>query len=259
MNSLAPRTLNWLLIGDIASPHFAPAHELLKQAIQHQADTLIAAISWLESSHQNPDAVLVYQSVPDEYPPKDVDRLIGLIPLARWVVCLGPWCESIGRTEQVWPVAWCVPLKDVAPQIARTEFAHTIDEPIQPPTASRDESFSRTASDLARCQITPAIQAAVTGDDPPFIETATDLLQSCGCVIVEPSTAALIVLVLRSLQPTSLNEISELRRTAPQARLVIASDLLTAAEIAQVRSSGADTVVSTLRFSDALIDLFRLP
>lgn len=228
----------------------------MKGPIQHQADALNAAIDWIESSHQNPGAVLVYQSVPDEYPPQEVDRLIGLLPLARWVVCFGPWCESIGRTEQVWPVAWCVPLKDVMPQISRAEFAHTIDEPIQPPTTSRDESFSRTASDLARSQITPAIHAAVIGDDPPFVEMATDLLQSCGCVIADRSAAALIVLVLRSLQPTSFTEISELKRTVPQARLVIASDLLTTAEIAQVKSSGADEVVSTLRFSDALIDLF---
>ncbi len=255
MRSDISPAMTWLLIGDTTSAHFEHVNGLLRGGFQHQAASLADALDWLESDQKSPDGVLVYQSFPDEFAPDLVERVVGLLPLARWIVCFGPWCESMGRTEQVWPVAWCVPLKDVKPRIARTFEAHVCGEPVLLPTMSRDESFARSATQLAYPLSSESSRAAVRGDDPPFIETTSAILQNLGYTLVDTADADLIVLVVRFLNPDLLDEIAMLRRTPSLATLVVVSDLLTAADVCRVRSSGADEVISTLRFADALASL----
>ena len=93
-----------------------------------------------------PDLVIVYQGVPDEFPQSQIDELIGLLPLARFIVAFSPWCESIGRTEQRWPIAWCVPIRHARTRLVEEITALRGGEPASPPTTSRDEAFSACAS-----------------------------------------------------------------------------------------------------------------
>ncbi len=247
-----PQTLKWLLIGDANSPHFERVRGCLLGRIQQQLATLAGALEWLESGQQVPDGVLVYQSFPDEFAPDHVEQMIGLLPLARWIVCFGPWCESVGRTEQVWPVAWCVPLRDVEPRVAREQAAHRRDDPSWLPTMSRDESFARSATELTRAPRAQGQRVAVQGDDPAFVETVEAILRSQGSVLVAPADADLIFVTTGPLQPDMLPTIAALRAASPSARLIVVSDLLTDSEAAQVRAGGADEVISALRFVEAI-------
>jgi len=91
----------------------APAVSRLRASLS--SDTIAidipAAQALIQSGACHPDRVVVWQSIPHEYPAGDVQELIGTLPLAHWMAICGPWCESIGRTEGLWPAGWCVPLR----------------------------------------------------------------------------------------------------------------------------------------------------
>jgi len=70
----------------------------LSDALTHYAD-----LSWI------PDLIVVLQSWPDEHTRREVDELSRMAPLSRWVVSYGSWCESDGRTRNLWPQAVRVP------------------------------------------------------------------------------------------------------------------------------------------------------
>ena len=57
-----------------------------------------------------PDLVIVLQDTPDQFPPQDIRQLLSHWPLARLVVCYGPWCRGDGRNrDDNWPLAVRVP------------------------------------------------------------------------------------------------------------------------------------------------------
>ena len=52
-----------------------------------------------------PDVIVVCQTWPDEYSRGDVEQLFARCPLAAVMVCCGSWCDSDGRTRDLWPPA----------------------------------------------------------------------------------------------------------------------------------------------------------
>ena len=83
---------------------------------------LSEAASVLRAAKWFPDLVVVYQGIPDQFAVADVEAFVGLLPMTRCVVVFGPWCESIGRTEQCWPIGWCVPLQHAQARLAQFGF-----------------------------------------------------------------------------------------------------------------------------------------
>lgn len=142
---MLPRS-QWLLIGDWSLPAVQNLRDFLLPLEPCMRPTLRTVMSDAALTVQAIDFVVVYQSFPDEYPASDVERAIGLWPLARWIVCYGDWCTSQGRSEAVWPIGWCVSLPEAA---ARLEFEQRAFECGVPPlsaTASRDEAFASMTS-----------------------------------------------------------------------------------------------------------------
>lgn len=243
--------LRWLVIGDTASPHFLEIAEALNQDACIKVRRISEAESLLVSAECVPDAVLVYQGIPHEYPRIDAERLIGLLPLARWIVCFSAWCESQGRSEQLWPHGWCVPAKDVLPRIARLRRAHALDEPILPATASRDEAFARLAADFATARAQQPLRFAVRGVDRAFIELARDMLREFGHIPTKSvPDAELLVLVVGVPEPSSFEEVQSLVSQHADLRVMVVTDLATPSDIERFRAAGAFDVVSTLRFSE---------
>lgn len=87
------------------------------------------------------DLLLVSQDWPDQFSEDDVESLIDGFPLSRLVVVFGRWCDSDGRTRQVWPNACRVPIEAASPRIL-TELQTVLDNsPPVPRTADRGEVF----------------------------------------------------------------------------------------------------------------------
>ncbi len=94
-----------------------------------------------------PDLVVVCQSWPDEFSSVEVSACLGHWPLTQWVVCFGSWCESDGRTRDIWPIGLRVPARAAVSRLQRVwEIVRGGRPEPLPVTASRDEAFEFDAA-----------------------------------------------------------------------------------------------------------------
>jgi hypothetical protein len=139
-----------LVIGDFFSPAMQPVRLCVERLVENACDarfragvpeTAVSLGATLDGEPWYPDLVVVCQHWPDEFTERDVRRLLTLSPLARLSCCYGPWCQSDGRSRDIWPLATRVPVESAAGRIARElEVLAGLRRPL-PLTASRDEVF----------------------------------------------------------------------------------------------------------------------
>src|SRR5262249_32779106 len=137
-----------LIIGDLQRAEFASVLESVDKSLaesfeRHRAADIEAAVRLIEAG-VFPDLVLVLQSWSNEYSADEVNCLLTLIPLARLVVCYGPWCESDGRNFSVWPHPVRVPFWAAQRRVQREwqSILEPYNGPLIPWSASRDELFA---------------------------------------------------------------------------------------------------------------------
>ncbi len=98
-----------LLLGDFAHPEFQEVVALLRGGVLHQrlreALTFRAARELYPPGRQPPELVVICQTWSDQFPAEEIQGLIAWLPFARIICCYGPWCESDGRTRDLWPLA----------------------------------------------------------------------------------------------------------------------------------------------------------
>lgn len=138
--------MSFLVIGDVSSTAMKPVRVCVEALVADGADARFAAdVSQLSKGTSwdgwHPDLVIVCQHWSDEYGEADVQRLLVSFPLARLVCCYGLWCESDGRTRDVWPLSVRVPARCAAERIGRELEVIVGTRAPLPLTASRDEIF----------------------------------------------------------------------------------------------------------------------
>jgi hypothetical protein len=174
----APRTLliarprsDWSiqLSGDLASTHRLPPN--------WTATTIPAALSQL--GFEAPDLIVVIQETPDQFSNHDVQQLLGIWPLARLVVCYGPWCNGDGRTRDAWPQATRVAHTSIDTRLAsERSFSVGLGDGL-PWTAGRDE-IAAAEMDALNTTPTPPFTFHVVSPDPDWSRTLTDQLVAVG-------------------------------------------------------------------------------
>lgn len=246
--------------GSAADDDAETAVGVLMSAQNHHTTSIPEAISIIVRGEQIPDLVVAYQSIPDEYSSADIDQLIGMLPLSRFVVAFSPWCESIGRTEQRWPSAWSVPLAHAAARI-RSELQQL--EAGQQPllaTTSRDEAFAILAAEsLADAeQLGRGLSAIVWSADVPLKECFESVARSVGLTMSGTEAADVHILAAAFVDDETCDCVRRLRANCPAATIIVASDMATPGEVLGLRDAGAATVISQLRFAEDLVDHFRV-
>jgi hypothetical protein len=88
------------------------------------------------------DLIVVAQSWSDQYTPADVAALLSAAPLARILCVYGRWCDSDGRTRDIWPLAVRVPAEEFETRLRRELEVLERTLPPLPLTASRTEIFA---------------------------------------------------------------------------------------------------------------------
>src|SRR5579872_6491915 len=136
-----------VILGDFRPDEFQPVLELVGR---HLADGCLRTAADLTAFRQMighgwfPDIVIVLQAWPDQYTADEVNELFALCPLARFLCCFGPWCDSDGRTRSIWPLAVRVPAAAFAArfhhELRLLGNGHDARPPL-PLTASRTEIF----------------------------------------------------------------------------------------------------------------------
>ena len=242
-----------LLIGDVESPSFEAVRRHISGGDARIAATAKEALTLLDAEPWSPDVIVVWQGVPDEYPRSAVEKLIGRLPLARWVVVFGPWCESIGRTEQLWPVAWSVPLRHAVTRI-ETEFARVRSGVAPTPaTMSRDETFADYCS-LADNSMTsnPSRSACLTTDDHEYGLFLREALLLLGIEVSDDLNAMLQIIHVTVPVDATVDTVRLRRDAAPESRIVVVSELTTLQFERRLLDAGADATFTQLRFINEL-------
>lgn len=221
------------------------------------ATDIPAAQALIQSGACQPDRVFVWQSIPHEYPAGDVQELIGTLPLAHWMVVVGPWCESIGRTEGLWPAGWCVPLRTALTRLNSRRLlaaAMDLDQAPVPATVSRDETFALLVEWSRMDHPDRGRRVWIQGDDAIWSGCVTDLVRAAGFQGPDDENPDLVLLLSTQADESLRNRVQASRRRFPQAQLLVVSDLARTCDEPALRAAGADAILSSLYFAEEFQD-----
>ncbi len=257
---ISSKSISSINLLTVAVPADLLARWSVPEADRRDASDLVAAVELLADGDWFPDLVVVYQGVPDQFAASDVETLVGRIPLTRCVVIYGPWCESIGRTEQVWPIGWCVPLQHAPIRLRQELDARQNDEPPLPPTASRDEAFLGSAVQtlIASKGLLSGRSVRVRSLDRPFELFLQDAVQALGAQLADSDETAGIELFATTLIDASvLSHVAQCREANPEATLLVVTEMATPTDVRKLTAAGCDKVLSQLRFVEQLAAVAR--
>lgn len=140
------------------------------------------------------DLVLVLLDHPDRFAPTEVERLIASAPLARWVVCVSTWCESIGRNRDAWPRGVIVPARLAVRRLEAELAVLRGDRSPLPLTASRDEAWAFDHADDSEASL-DGVRVRIVSPDRRLAETWAAILREAGGeVVVDPRSSCNVVL-----------------------------------------------------------------
>jgi hypothetical protein len=147
----AGRSAEIVLIGDTDGPVFqsltSRMHSRSDATVVAEFPEIRAALRAGIGADLHADLILVFQRWSDEYVRRDVDELIGRTLFSRVFCSYGPWCVSDGRTRDIWPVAFRVPLAITESCIEMELKRFRQQREVLLPTASSEETFADRCSD----------------------------------------------------------------------------------------------------------------
>jgi len=155
------------------SRELGPTHEL---AATWTATSIPAALADVDDT--TPDLVVVLQETPDQFSYGCIQQLLCAWPLARLVVCHGPWCHGDGRSRAAWPASVRVSHTAVATRLAsERRLLCGIGDGL-PWTAGRDEM---AAAEFAEAAAAPdAFSFCVVSPDRAWSRSLSDQLEAIG-------------------------------------------------------------------------------
>ncbi len=167
-----------LIVGLTATPEFADVVSLLRTQVSSEEIRTCRSVEEVSTS-STAELLVVLQQWPDEFTSSEVLTLINRHPLSRLIVCYGPWCESDGRTRDVWPHAVRVALTE-APDRLRQEIEHIRrGHPPLPLTATREETFEHHLSVDLHGNTSPK-RIGMLSADTAFLDWMQNVLQDAG-------------------------------------------------------------------------------
>ncbi len=252
-----------LLLGNTQPSEMQPVAEFVRQHSNHaslkQAKSLSAALELVNGQHWFPDLVVVCQNRPDEFSRTNVERLLSLLPLTRWVCCFGAWCESDGRNRDIWPLSVRVPARCAHARIRRELGVLLDQQPSLPLTASRDEIFAYDRPGHLP-QNGSQLPVAVFSPDFELRAWLTDLLIAAGYQsgsTDHPESPAAIVWDVDPLCEPTLAKIRDFRSHNPGIAIVALAAFAHPEDVQALKTCGADAVVAKLTTQTDLLDALQ--
>jgi hypothetical protein len=131
-----------VLVGHTQTPEMRPVEALLRALFPEPNLRRIERISAARAADLAADLIVVCQTWSDEYTAGEVTVLVSAAPLARILCVYGRWCDSDGRTRDIWPLAVRVPVAEFETRLwCELEVLDGMRPPL-PLTASRTEIFA---------------------------------------------------------------------------------------------------------------------
>lgn len=258
------RDVRVLVLGDDSSPEMRPIHDAVRHVVPVErlrfTRDVAATISPVAPRDEwFPDLIVVCQNWPDEFSAADLRDLLTTFPLSRLVCCYSPWCESDGRSQNVWPTGSRIPVSQAPRRIQREcnslRSGRTGD--LLPLTASRDEVFEfEYAVPTPRRMTKPNLAVVV---DSPDSSLRRMLTAACGTPEwqIDPDREAgrnrLLLWDADPWSPTRRQSLIHLRDRSPATLVVVIAGLPSADLVDEILAAGADFVVSKLAPLEQLI------
>ncbi len=136
-----------LLIGDTTG--LPSVEALLRTVFPHPNLRCIDRLSPVHVTDLPAGLIVACQTWSDEYTAGDVAAILSAAPLARVLCAYGRWCDSDGRTRDIWPLAVRVPVSEFEARLQRELRVLQGTAAPLPLTASRAEIFA--------ARLTPAV------------------------------------------------------------------------------------------------------
>jgi hypothetical protein len=257
MNS--PRRLQALVVGDWTAEEF---QELTSAVVDSGEGVSFEFSESLTAAANGPaaraDLIAVLQRWPDQYAASDVHLLLKNAPLARLVVACGAWCDSDGRTRDLWPPASRIPAREAPRRFQRSLEIVRGHAAALPLTASRDEIW-RFDRGFRPAIVLDAMGVTVDTPDPVLFAWLRDLLSIAGCR-VERKISGETSLLLWDVDPWSGNLPTLLRtqiRDMPAVPLVALAGFCRADQLRLLRRAGVTDIVSKLAPAGELLRLVQ--
>ena len=185
MPTLESKTADVVIIGRNHDGTFRDLLLTLKQdtrmRVAAEFPTLSAALQAGLGQTLAADFVIVLQSYSDEFSQNQINDCIGRLLYARILVCYGPWCAADGRSHELWPVAFRIPVASASALIG-LELGGFLngDQPLFPMSAGEEVFAHRSV--FPRTTETGAIRKAiVVSDDVEIRSTVTGILNALNC------------------------------------------------------------------------------
>ncbi|MHC4876940.1 MAG: hypothetical protein ACYTGL_10605 [Planctomycetota bacterium] len=224
---------------------------------QRTARNLAEASEILGDATWYPELVLVYQGIPDQFAAAEIECFVGLLPMTRCVVVFGPWCESIGRTEQLWPIGWCVPLQHAETRITQELAAFAAGTPPVPATTSRDEAFvgSTVQSLKGAEELLTGQRVRIWSLDHEFGRFLTEsIVAMSGTLSVDDEPADIELIAATLVDDALISRVEQTRASNSTPRVLVVSDMASPQDTKRLLSAGCDGVLSQLRFIEQFSD-----
>lgn len=248
--------MNLLTLGDLTAPEMQPVLAAVDalSTVETERRTVpsLAELRLIVEAGWTPDIVIVAQRHPGEFTEADVVDAIGLLPLVRWVCCLGIWCESAGRNGIAWPWTVCVPARACRLRVeAEFDVVRGHRDPL-PLTASRDESFGFDAESICPPEAANGL-VAVESPDRALRALVEDVLRAAGWQVA-PDDRNVDVIVWDA-DPWKAR-LPTLPRPASGAsgRVVALMAMAHPEDLQELRTAGVPSVVSKLAIAAELPD-----
>jgi len=247
-----------LVVAQANTDEWRALKDEIKKLVSRDRLRLVDSIGAAPAADSAPDIVVVLQRHPDEFSAAQIDQLLRTFPLARLVVCGGPWCDSVGRTRDDWPPACRVRADEVLQRVHQEiEIVRGRERPL-PLTANRDECW---AADVSPAVGNPhsEICVAIESPDPDLRGWLTDAVLAAGmvCGLADRKPADLFLWDIDPSSEATLQRLAACRQQHPDTPIVGLSGYHRPALFRQLEAAGITRVISKLAAWHVLIDALR--
>ena len=140
-----------------------PLADLKQMAEVIECNSPKLALEYIQNTSLPPELIVIAQSRPGQFSSSQLDALVRLAPLARFIQLLGSWCEGESRTGQPWPGAKRIFWYDWPGEVARNHSQLKVGEAgswSSPPTSLAEENWLFPASHVGIQTHSPILHEA---------------------------------------------------------------------------------------------------
>jgi CheY-like chemotaxis protein len=251
----AEGTVSVLVIGQLRAREFESLKDELHRLASVIRSDVRRCLRELDGSETPPEVLIVLQRHPDEYSVSEIHRLLSQFPLARLLVCCGPWCDSSGRTRDDWPLASRTGADLVTARLHQELEVVCGRQPPLPVTANRDERWIADHSTVLSSRAAGRSIAVETAD-LDVQQLMVDALAAAGfdCAPYGPRQTDILLWDADPWSEDLLRRIEASRRQNSAQSILALAGFHRPQETQQLLNAGVASVISKLSPLHVLID-----